>query len=69
MDGRRDTRTGESLERLTPEDGAALLERRARERFGIGADEFRKRWERGELDPDRDPGALEVAMLLPLGRS
>lgn len=63
------TRAAEGLERLTPEDGAALLERRARERFGIGAEEFRGRWERGELDPDRDPGALEVAMLLPLGRS
>ena len=63
----RDTRTAQGLERLTPEDGAALLERRARERFGIGAEEFRTRWERGELDPDRDPGALEVAMLLPLG--
>jgi hypothetical protein len=69
MNEHRYTHTAEGLERLTPEDGATLLERRARERFGISAEEFRNRWERGELDPDLDPGALEVAMLLPLGRS
>jgi hypothetical protein len=69
MSENQDARTAEGLERLTAEEGAALLERRARERFGISAEEFRERWESGELDPDRDPGALEVAMLLPLGRT
>jgi hypothetical protein len=69
MNEHRDSTAASGVEQLTPEEGAALLERRARERFGIGAEEFRRRWERGELDPDRDPGALEVAMLLPLGRS
>lgn len=69
MNEQRDTRTTEGLERLTPEDAAALLERRARERFGISAKEFRRRWESGELDPDTDAGALEVAMLLPFGGS
>jgi hypothetical protein len=69
MEEHTDTTTTADLERLSPEEGLALLERRARERFGIGADEFRRRWESGELDPDKDPGALEVAMLLPFGRS
>jgi hypothetical protein len=69
MEENTDTATTAGLERLSPEEGLALLERRARERFGIGADEFRRRWENGELDPDTDPGALEVAMLLPFGGS
>jgi hypothetical protein len=55
-----------TLERLTAAQGAQLLEQRTQERFGISAAEFRRRWESGELDPDDHPGALEIAMLLPL---
>ena len=66
MSDEPDTRMQQLATQLSREDGSALLERRTRERFGIGADEFRRRWESGELDPDRDPGALELAMLLPL---
>jgi hypothetical protein len=54
--------------RLSATEGAELLERKAQQHFGISAEEFRRRWDSGALSPDRDLGALEVAMLLPLGR-
>jgi hypothetical protein len=61
--------TTSAFERLTQEQGEELLERKAKESFGISAAEFRRRWESGELDPDEHPAALELAMLLPLARA
>lgn len=43
-----------------------IVERMSRERFGINVDEFARRWHAGELQADRDPGAVEIALLLPL---
>jgi hypothetical protein len=54
---------------LTREEARALLDEQARQYFGIGADEFIARWDRGEFsDEDACPEAVGVAMLLPLAR-
>jgi hypothetical protein len=33
----------------------------------MSGEDFARAWERGELDPDRDPHVARVAMLLPFG--
>jgi hypothetical protein len=50
---------------ITVEEGRALLDDRARRFLGMSGDEFRRRWEAGELDPD-DDRVIGLAMLLPL---
>lgn len=52
---------------LTADEGRALLDERARRFLGMGGDEFVRRYEAGELDPDDDDVA-RVALLIPLGR-
>ena len=52
---------------LTAEQGRQLIDERARSLLGMSGDEFRRRWEAGDLDTD-DDNVLHVAMLLPLGR-
>jgi hypothetical protein len=52
---------------LTREEGQRLLNERARRYLGMSGEEFRRRYEAGDLDPDND-NVLRVAMLLPLGR-
>lgn len=52
---------------LTPDEARAVFDERAQRLLGLTGDEFRRRWEAGELDPD-DDRVLRLVMLLPLGR-
>ncbi len=50
---------------LTAEESRALFDQRAKELLGMSGDEFRRKWEAGEIeDPDRSE-VLQVWMLLP----
>jgi|GEM_PF-3118471 len=50
----------------TPEEGRALLDRRARRYLGISGDEFLCRYEAGDYDAELDaPGVQNVVALLP----
>jgi hypothetical protein len=49
---------------MTPEEAAKLLDEEARRYFGISGEEFRRRYEAGELD-DEQPHVWEVALMLP----
>lgn len=52
---------------LSPEEGRALFDARARQWLGISGEEFVQAWEAGEFDDDLDrPEVMQVAMLLPL---
>lgn len=61
------TRTDNEIRELTPEQGKQLLDDKARQYLGLTGEEFRARWQAGQLDPDADPNVMRVAMLLPLG--
>jgi hypothetical protein len=50
---------------LTRDEGRRLLDERARRFLGMSGEDFRRRYEAGELDPD-DDHVLGVALLLPL---
>jgi hypothetical protein len=52
---------------LTAKEGRQLIDERARRFLNMSGEEFRRRYEAGELDPDND-NVLRVAMLLPLAR-
>jgi hypothetical protein len=52
---------------VSAEEGRAIIDERARRFLGMSGEEFRRRYEAGELDPDND-NVLRVALLLPLGR-
>jgi hypothetical protein len=52
---------------LMVEEGRRLIDERARRFLNMSGEEFRRRYEAGELDPD-NANVLRVAMLLPLGR-
>jgi hypothetical protein len=52
---------------VSAEEGRAIIDERARRFLNMSGDEFRRRYEAGELDPDND-NVLRVALLLPLGR-
>ena len=52
---------------VTAEEGRRLIDERAQRFLGMSGEEFRRRFEAGELDPDND-NVLRVAMLLPLAR-
>jgi hypothetical protein len=60
------TRTDNEIRELTPEQGQQLLDDKARQYLGISGEEFRIRWEAGEIDADDEPDVMRVAMLLPL---
>lgn len=60
------TRIDNEIRELTPEQGRQILDDKARQYLGLSGDEFRARWEAGDLDPDADPNVMRVAMLLPL---
>jgi len=60
------TRTDNEIRELTPEQGQQLLDDKARQYLGISGEEFRTRWEAGEIDADDEPDVMRVAMLLPL---
>jgi hypothetical protein len=51
---------------VTAAEGRAIIDERARKFLGMSGEEFRHRYEAGELDP-RDDDVLGVALLLPLG--
>ena len=56
-----------SLRKLSRKEGRRLLERQARRLVGMSAEEFARKWKRGEFpDPDH-PEIMQVAMLLPFG--
>ncbi len=51
---------------LTHDEAWELLEEQTRRRFHIGAQEFIDKWLAGESgEPDDNPDALEIAVLLP----
>jgi hypothetical protein len=60
------TRTDNEIRELTPEQGKQLLDDKARQYLGMSGEEFRARWEAGEIDADDEPDVMRVAMLLPL---
>lgn len=60
------TRTDNEIRELTPDQGRQLLDDKARQYLGISGDEFRARWQAGEIDADDQPDVMRVAMLLPL---
>jgi len=63
--GRTGTR---SPRRLNEDEWNALVEKQARKHMNMGAEEFLRRWKRGEFsDEDACPEAQRVAMLLPVG--
>jgi hypothetical protein len=57
---------------LTPEEGHALFDRRARKHLGISGEEFLRRWDAGEIGPVPDTpewrGLGELVMMMPLAR-
>lgn len=60
------TRTDNEIRELTPEQGRQLLDDKARQYLGMSGEEFRARWEAGEIAADDEPDVMRVAMLLPL---
>jgi hypothetical protein len=57
----------QSVHELDAREGRELLDRQARRYLGMSGVEFMRAWERGELDPDRDPHVARVSMLIPFG--
>jgi hypothetical protein len=55
---------GLRVEEATSEEWEAAIERAARHFLGMSADEFRRAYAAGELNPDRSD-VLAVALLLP----
>jgi hypothetical protein len=67
--GDTSTRTNGQIRELTREEGLALLDREARRRLHMSAEEFIRAWASGEFDADPDrPDVMYVAMLLPFAR-
>ncbi|MGD9892753.1 MAG: hypothetical protein AB7R89_26550 [Dehalococcoidia bacterium] len=55
------------MQELTPDQSRMLLEERVQRRLGIDLPEFIRRWHTGFYDdPDDNPDALELAVLLPI---
>jgi hypothetical protein len=55
------------LQKLTSDQSRVLLEERVQRRLGIDLEEFIRRWQTGFYDdPDDNPDALELAVLLPI---
>jgi hypothetical protein len=57
----------QSVQELDARGGRELLDRQARRHLDMSAEDFRRAWEAGELDPEADPNVARVAMLLPFG--
>ncbi len=57
----------ESVQELDAREGRELIDRQARRYLGMSGEDFVRAWERGELDPDHDPGVARVSMLIPFG--
>ena len=54
------------VQELTHEEAWELLEGQSRRRLGLGLKEFIDKWLAGDYgDPDDNPDALELAVLLP----
>lgn len=49
---------------LTDEEFSAIFDRLAREKLGISGDEFRRRWDSGEI-VDWDPELADLVILMP----
>jgi hypothetical protein len=61
--------TNSQIRELTREEGLALLDREARRRLCMSAEEFIRAWDAGQFDDDPDrPDVMYVAMLLPFAR-
>lgn len=55
---------GVTVVEVTPEEGLLLLDRQTRARLGMGAEEFIRKWEAGEIeDPDRADVLVCVFMI------
>lgn len=66
----QDTETEDGgIRELSYEEGWALLDERAREFLGIGADEFLHRWDAGEYANVDRSEVIHVAMLIPFARA
>jgi hypothetical protein len=52
---------------MTQAESAAYFDREARRMTGMSGEEFKRRWDAGELDFG-DPHVIDVGMLLPRGR-
>jgi hypothetical protein len=52
---------------MTPEEEHKLFDERARKEFGLSGQEFLRRYDAGELDPD-DPSVVHLLMARPLDR-
>lgn len=50
---------------LTPDEERSYIEAESRRLLGMGAEEFRRRWDAGEFRDNGDPRITQVAMLLP----
>ena len=54
---------------LSPEEGRAIFDEAARHYLDLSGEEFLRRWDAGEYrDREDQPGIIDVAMLVPLGR-
>jgi hypothetical protein len=51
---------------VSAEEGRAIIDQRAKRFLGMSGEEFRRRYEAGDLDPN-DENVLRIGMLLPLG--
>lgn len=58
----------ESIQELDAREGWELLDRQARQRLGMSAEEFVRAWDAGEFDGRDDAAVIDVALLLPFGR-
>jgi hypothetical protein len=65
---RRVSKRGEShIERISPRQGSALLNRQARKYLNMSGDEFRRQYRAGLLDTE-DSRVIRVSFLLPLAK-
>jgi hypothetical protein len=57
---------------VTPEEGRALFDRRARKLLGISGEEFLRRWDAGDYQPIPDTAegrkVGELVMMMPFAR-
>lgn len=57
-----------SIEEMTVEEGRALVDGLARDRLGIGREEFLRRLASGEYDEDEREDVVRLKVLAPFGR-
>ncbi len=56
------------LRELDEQAGRELVDKQARKYLGMSGEEFKRRWEAGEIDADDSPDVMRVAMLLGFAR-